>query len=170
MGVVTVAGGLVLGFVAAVVEGSLGLVVVLLLVGAFFGTAMYVLTYRRFIARAVDELSAAPIAAREPARSTKRRVAATSAALLVVVAVVAAVTDSAALGGGILAGNGAALMLTSRWLHRWEREHDTQLLREPRWRWSRKGKRGWGRGRGMMDPQDFYVLASSDASSQPEGS
>jgi hypothetical protein len=67
---------------------------------------------------------------------------------------------SPALIGGMAAGNGAALVAVSRWIHRWERKHAVQILREPRWRWGRQGKLGWGRGRGIMDSQDFYIVRS----------
>ncbi len=38
------------------------------------------------------------------------------------------------------------------------------LLREPRWRWRSAGGSGWGRGHGIIDPQDFYVV---DAAQSP---
>jgi hypothetical protein len=158
MGVLQVAGGLALAIVAAVSQGLVVAVVGLLLVGAFVGTWMYCLAYRRFVRRAVQEPAAAPSGEREPLNDTRRRVALITAALLLFMALVALLTNTPALVGGIAAGNGAALMATSRWLRSWEDGHHRTLLREPRWRWSRKDERGWGRGRGMMDPQDFYVL------------
>jgi hypothetical protein len=158
MGVLQVAGGVALGIAAAVREGLVVAVVELLLVGGFVGTWMYGLAYRRFVRRAVQEPAAAPAGGREPLNVTRRRVALTTAALLLFMALVALVTNTPGLVGGSAVGNGAALMATSRWLRRWEDEHNRTLLRERRWRWSRKGECGWGRGRGMMDPQDFYVL------------
>jgi hypothetical protein len=160
-GVLELAGGLALGVVAAVNQGPEVAVVGLLLAGAFSGTWMYFLAYRRFARRAVQEPAAAPSGEREPLNDTRRRVALTTAALLLFIAVAALPTD-AGLVGGMAVGNGAALMATSRWLRRWEGLHQRTLLREPRWRWSRKGERGWGRGRGMMDPQDFYVLTPDE--------
>jgi hypothetical protein len=68
------------------------------------------------------------------------------------------------LMGGISAGLGIALLVTSRWWRHWEQEHHNSLLREPRWRWSQAGGSGWGRGRGIIDPQDFYVV---DAAQSP---
>jgi hypothetical protein len=161
-GVLELTGGLALGVVAAVSQGPVVAVVGLLLAGTFFGTWMYFLVYRRFARRAVQEPAAAPLGEREPLTDTRRRVALTTAGRLLFMAVVALVTATPELVGGIAVGNGAALMATSHWLRSWEDLHHRTLLREPRWRWSRKGKRGWGRGRGMMDPHDFYVLTPGE--------
>jgi hypothetical protein len=160
MGIAQIVGGVVFALVGAVTVGPLVAVLELVFVGAFFGSWMYVLAYRRFVRRAVGGPAAAGSAEREPAGRMRRRVGLTISALLIFMAAVAVVTDTVALAGGIAAGNGAALLLSSRWLQRWERQHHTRLLREPRWRWSRKGPRGWGRGRGTMDSQDFYVVDS----------
>jgi hypothetical protein len=161
-GIAQLAGGLLFGVVGAVVAGPVAAAAGLVLAGVLFATGMYRLAYRRYARAAVDGPAAAPTTEREPAGRTRRRVAVTSAALLIYTAAVALWTRTPALVGGIVAGNGAALMLTSRRLRDWEHEHDSRLLREPRWRWSRSGSRGWGRGRGMMDPQDFYVVSSTD--------
>jgi len=163
-GILEVAGGLLFGPAAIAVDGVAG-VVALLLCLAFVGTWMYLVAYRRFARRAVRRPAAAPAVDRESIWQTRRRAALTVTGLLVFAACVAVITHMPpGLIGGIVAGNGVALLATSRWLSRWEHAHDRTLLREPRWRWSRAGKRSWGRGRGVMDPQDFYVLAPSESS------
>lgn len=59
-------------------------------------------------------------------------------------------------------GNALAMPTATRRLAAWERANGP-LLREPRFRFNRPGSRGWGRGRGRMDPQDFY----RDTASRP---
>ena len=83
-----------------------------------------------------------------------------AAALIAVVAVIAAATGTAGLAAGFAVGNGVALCRASRWLRCWELRSGRRLLREPHWRWSAPGPHGWGRGRGMMDPRDFYAEAA----------
>lgn len=162
MGIGELLGGLAFGLVAVSVEDPVAAAAWLLGSAGVFGTWMYLTTYRRFARGAVQQPAAPLTAEREPHARTRRRIAMPIAALLVFFAANAVLMAAPALVGGVAAGNGAALLLTSRWLRRWEQAHQSRLLREPRWRWSRKGRRGWGRGRGVMDPQDFYVVASTD--------
>jgi hypothetical protein len=154
-GIAQLAGGLMFGVVGAVAARPVVAAAGLVPAGVIFATGMYWLAYRRYARSAVAGPAGAPTIEREPTGRTRRRVAVTTAALLFTAAV-ALWMRTPALVGGIVAGNGAALVLTSRWLRDWEHEHESRLLREPRWRWS--GSRGWGRGRGTMDPQDFYVV------------
>jgi hypothetical protein len=165
-GIVQLAGGLGLGAAAVVSQGPAAALAELVLTAAFVGTWMYFLAYRRFARRAVQEPASAPLGEPESRNRTRRRVGLATLAQLLFLAGVALLTHTPALGGGAALGNGGALMATSRWLGRWEDRHQTTLLREPRWRWSREGKRGWGRGRGMMDPQDFYVLTHGEPPSR----
>jgi hypothetical protein len=161
MGLGELAGGLALGVVAMVVEHRVAALAGLLVAAALYGTSMQIVVYRPFARRAVQEPAAPPTAERESVTETRRRIVLMISALLVTGAALAIVSQSPALVGGIAAGNGAALLLTSRRLRGWEREHDSRLLREPRWRLRRNGG-GIGRAGGAMDPRDIYVLASGD--------
>jgi hypothetical protein len=161
-GLLELTGGLLFGLAAVVIDGVAGIVELLLAV-AFVSTWMYLVAYRRFARRAVRRPAVAPATGGEPISHTRRRAALTVTGLVVLTACVALITHTPGLVGGIIAGNGVALLATSRWLRRWEQAHGRRLLREPRWRWSREGERGWGRGRGLMDPQDFYVLTPSES-------
>ena len=165
LGLLTAAGGVVLGVVGAAVQNpvmsGLGFAVAVGITGPW----MYWLAYGRFARKAVREPAPAPPpAGREPENETRRRAALTAGVLLVFMAIVGLATHALGVVGGIAAGNGAALTASGHWLRRWEKRNRLSLLREPRWRWSRRGAHGWGRGRGMMDPQDFYVIAPGDRS------
>ena len=157
-GIAQIAGGLGIAIVAAVTAG-VGSVVLLLATALLAGPLMYVLVYRRFARAAVKEPPPAPSDEHEPLVSTRLRVARIEAVLIVFLAAFALLTDAAPVAG-ILLGNGAAVVATARWLRRWQRAHNATVLREPRWRFNREGRRGQARGRGIMDPQDFYVVTS----------
>jgi hypothetical protein len=124
--------------------------------GAFFGTFMYLLAYRRFARDAVKTPAEAPAAAIEPTAETHQRSSAYALAQAVVVVLLALSLGSFVLGG-FLAGNGCALLVVSRSLSRWERRYGARLLRAPERRW-----RGW-RGRGMLDPADYYLQSAQAA-------
>ncbi|MEA2256575.1 MAG: hypothetical protein QOG35_2620 [Solirubrobacteraceae bacterium] len=172
MGLAFVALGLVLAVVAMATQRPLGVLAVFLFEVPFFGVWMYRLALRRYARQAVGAAAPPPTAGRERLTRTGRRIALAMVPGLAVMATIALVGGMPALIGGIAAGQGAALLWTGRWLRRWERQYHRQILREPRWRWNREGEHGWGRGRGVMDPQDFYVVATdaamtSTASSSP---
>ncbi len=159
IGVLSLAAAAVFG-VVTLVEGPAAGLVRFLFMTAFFGGFMYVVAYRRTCANAVKEAREISDPKREAPFATKRRAALMAFATLVAMTALAFLFQDPALIGGITAGNGAAVLATGRWIERWEQEHSVQVLREPRWRWSSSGERGWGRGRGVMDPQDFYLVGS----------
>lgn len=162
LGLAALLGGLALGLVALAIEDPVAALAGLLLTGAFFAGWMYLLAYRRFARAAVQERPGPTTSEREPEARTRGRVALTTAPVLVLMAAFGLLFDTPAIFGGILAGNGAALLLTSRWLRNWEQEHRSRVLREPRWRWRSEGGRSWAQGSGIMAPQDFYVVASTE--------
>jgi hypothetical protein len=121
----------------------------------FFGGVMYALIYRRFIRDAVRDARAVPAdAAYESVAVTYRRVATRAFAILVPLIVFALILRNPTILAAIASGNGAMLLVLSRWIERWQREHGVHVLREPRYRWRRENKR---RARGVMDARDFYV-------------
>lgn len=161
MGRMQVALGGGLAVVAMIAEGALTAAVVVLFEAAFFGTIMYLACYRRFARGVIADPAPAPTEEREPSAATLRRVGVTTGALAVSFVVIAALTVPSVVAGVGL-GNGAACLRVARLWRRWEDEHGRVLVREPRWRFSRAGRRGWGRGRGMLDPQDFYTAVPLD--------
>jgi hypothetical protein len=155
MGISRLVGGVVLGLVALATEQP-GAIFRWPFAAVLFAAWTY-LSLRRRLARIVEDPAAPPTSEREPAARTRRRVALTEAAVLGLLALTAIALNAPALAGGISAGHGAALLIASGWLRRWEQDHHRCVLREPRGRWSAASPRGWGRGRGVTDPQDFYV-------------
>lgn len=162
LGLLTAAGGVVLGVIGAVLEDPAVTGVGFAVAAAISGPWMYWLAYGRFARQAVREPGPAPPAGREPEQDTRRRAALTAGSLLLSFTVIGFLTHALGLIGGIAAGHGAALAAAGHWLRGWEKRHQLLLLREPRWRWSRRGARGWGRGHGMMDTQDFYVITPDE--------
>jgi len=55
---------------------------------------------------------------------------------------------------------GGALLATSRWFRHWEAENSAYLFRSPHYRWRRDRPDG-RRGRGIMDPRDFFAVTRS---------
>jgi hypothetical protein len=166
MGRMQVALGCALAAVATAAEGVLTAVVVVLFEAAFFGTVMYLVCYRRFARGVLADPAPAPTEEREPEAATLRRIGSTTGALALSFVVIAALTVPSVVAGVGL-GNGAACLQVARLWRRWEDEYGRLLLREPRWRFSRAGRRGWGRGRGMLDPQDFYAAVPRDPPHAP---
>jgi len=160
-GALTLAVGVALGVVAVAIEKPGAAAFRFLFMAAFFGGFMYVVSYRRFVRKAVTEARHLPDSVtREDPAATRRRAVRRPLLLSVFMVILALLFRDAALVGGITAGSGAALLRVSRWIECWEQEQGVQVLREPRWRWSRQGRGGWGQGRGSMDPQDFYLVRS----------
>jgi hypothetical protein len=129
----------------------------------FFGAIMYVTVGRRYLRDALEgarEISTHPI---ETPKQTTRRAAARSAYINLPVAAFFALlllvsgTEGSLIG--IVAGNGLAFLALARTIRRWEATHSVQILREPRWRWRREHGH---RGRGVIDPQDFYYVRNDD--------
>jgi hypothetical protein len=160
MGLISVAWGVVVGGVAAVIANHpLRLVASLLVEGAIFGIFMYLAVYGRYARNALKDAREISNPVRARPQDTRRWAAVRSAYMLVPLtafSVFLLVGRGSATGAiGIIPGGGACLLVISRQIRRWESEHRAEILREPRWRWRREHGR---RGRGVIDPQDFYYL------------
>jgi hypothetical protein len=160
MGLISVAWGVVVGGVAAVIANHpLRLVASLLVEGAIFGIFMYLAVSGRYARNALKDALEISNPVRSRPQDTRRWVAVRSAYMLVPLtafSVFLLVGRGSATGAiGIIPGGGALLLVISRQIRRWESEHRAEILREPRWRWRRENGR---RGRGVMDPQDFYYV------------
>jgi hypothetical protein len=135
----------------------------------FFGSAMYVVAYRRYIHEALEGAREVSSPEREDARHARRRVAVRAACvnLPLTAFFLALVLSGGTKGGlvGIIAGGGLTFLVHARQIRRWEKGHAVEILREPRWRWRREHGR-WGRG--VMDAQDFYFVMNDGA--VPSGS
>lgn len=164
-GALILATGIGLGVAAVAIQNPGPAPFRFLFLAVVFGGIMYLATYQRFLRKAVTQARHLPDpVTREDPAATRRRAVRKALVLSIFEVILALLFRDAALVGGITAGGGAALLAASRWIKRWEREQAVQVLREPRWRWSRQGRWGWGRGRGAMDPQDFYVVHSEGPS------
>lgn len=147
LGASSLIGGLVVAAATIATEGALGGLVALAIGALLYGAVMYGAFYRRQVRLALEAPSVSPTGEREPVRMTCLRTAALFVPLALFMAIVAVSLAPAPIGG-ILVGSGCGLVATSRQMRRWEREHGSRLLREPRYRW---------RGRGIMDARDFYA-------------
>ena len=128
--------------------GAVGWAVAALL----FWSLFYWLVMRRNADRFLDEPPAPPTDERESASATRKRLAKRDLPLAIVLIALAFTWDAPELAGGIVAGGGLAFVMLYRRVSAWEEHHRSVLLREPRWRFSRPGPRGWGRGRGLDGP------------------
>jgi hypothetical protein len=138
---------------AVVISAALG--------GIVFGVLMYRIGYRRFVDKATATATVLDTATdREPASATWRRQLASTAILVVIEAAVALVFGAPGLVGGLMLGNSGAFFATAHRLARWESDHATELLREPRYRFNGAAGR-FGRGRGAMDGRDYFVVAAA---------
>jgi hypothetical protein len=136
----------------------------------FFGTWMFVIAYRGQARRGVLELLPAPAAPRQPRRATVGTIAVlTSIQTIIFLAFAAGARllpwyadgPSFSLIGGIAAGQGLAWLLLSRWLRRWELEHDERLLcnsDQLRWPWRRTRPQA-----GTRAPFTYYGATVADA-------
>jgi hypothetical protein len=160
MGALQVAAGVVFGAVATVLDDHHLAALFSALVGAgVFGVLMYLTAFRRLMAKAVgaaSPLDAAP--AREATGATWWRQVRTVSVLVAAEVVLAVLFAMPALLAGIVLGNGVAVLLGARWMNDWQTLHSVRLVREPRYRFKRAGRWGWGRGAGSMDGQDYYLL------------
>jgi hypothetical protein len=102
----------------------------LFVVAPFLAVVLYVAVFRRVVRRLVAHPAPAPTTDREDAGEYARRLRWPLAAEAVVFLGFTATTRAPGLLGGIALGAGVALVLTARWLERWENAHDVGLLRE----------------------------------------
>jgi hypothetical protein len=149
-------GGVAFGIAAVVIGPPLLALVLLCSFGALWGISMYLLIVRRYARGAAVAASVAPITPeRETLEETRRRVFRTTAlifgAMAVFIAVFPtsqvhhhAVAFSAPFASGASLSMGIADLAVSRWLRRWEDEHDVRILREPRYRLNGPGQKSWG--------------------------
>jgi hypothetical protein len=107
-------------------------IVGLFVVTPVLASLLYLAAFRRVARQAVANPGPAPTAEREDGRALRRRVTGPLAAQAVVYLLLTATARTPGLLGGIALGIGIALVLTARWLERWENAHETGLLREPR--------------------------------------
>ncbi len=159
MGMVQLVGGAALTAVAIADQGAVAAVVAVAFGASVYGGLMYAWLYRPAVRRGVEDPALAPTDDREPGWATTRRILAITGPMLVIFLLVAVASGTPGIVAGIAVGNGAAVWWTSCWLRRWELQAGRRLLREPRWRGRRQETGGWGRG--VFDPQDFYVAPVS---------
>ena len=121
--------GLIFAIIASALnplDAFIGLVVVAPVLTAL----LYYSVFRRVARHAVADPAPAPTTDREDPAAYARRLRWPLAAQVVVFLVFTATTQAPGLLGGIALGIGVALILTARWLERWEDAHDVGLLRE----------------------------------------
>jgi hypothetical protein len=154
IGYAHIALGVIIAVIAATHHG-LGVVIADWALGAaFFGGFMYLRVYRRSLRDALQGARPAPNSARyEVVGMTYRRVGLWALTTSVPVLLFALLLRNPNVVAGIPSGNGAAILVLSQQITRWQREHNVQVMREPRYRWRRSEQH---RGRGIMDPRDFY--------------
>jgi hypothetical protein len=162
-GLLAVAWGVVAAGVAiATAEDPLSVLLRVLAEGAIFGAFSY-LTIVRYARSAATEAPEVSNPVCETAAKTRRRAALWSLCLLIPYTAFSLLflrTEKSAGIIGIVPGSGAAMLVIAHWLRRWEETHSLKIFREPRWRFSRQGQFGFGRGRGTWDPRDFYAVRS----------
>jgi hypothetical protein len=169
LGIALVIGGLAYFIVALVVDGTVTAVIDLL-VGPLVALGMYVVV-RRWLPGKVADLPTPTTPDREALPRTLRRVAAVAAMELILFggfsvlfetwSPLGGTSDAWSLFAGLVVAFGVILVLTSRWLHEWGTNHQSEILREPIWRWSREGRRRWGSGSGAIEPKSGYFAAST---------
>jgi hypothetical protein len=123
--------GLVFIIIAAALS-PLDAFVGLVVVTPVLACLLYLVAFRRVARQAVADPPPAPTTEREEPDAFRRRVTGPLVAQVVVYLLLTATARAPGLLGGIALGIGVALVLTARWLERWENAHETGLLREPR--------------------------------------
>ena len=126
--------GVVLAVLAAAVHSPFA-ILESVIAGAIFGPFMWLIGYRRALARGVGGPPAPDGAARETERQTTRRVVKVNLVILVLMAALTLVAGGAV--AGILLGNGIALLLLASRMGTREREVGLHVLYEPRLRGGR---------------------------------
>lgn len=151
IGLACLATGAAFGVVAVFVESPPRALFSLAFFGVFFGAAMHLFVVRRNVAAAVQSLPPPPTPDREARGATVRRVLLDTAMTSGALALVVLAFGRPGFAGGAALGMGAALLATSRWLEKWQRDRSALVLREPRIRWG---------GGGIADRRDFYGVES----------
>ena len=143
LGRAEIAIGLMFVIIASVLN-PIDAIIGLFVVAPFLSVVLYLAVFRRVVRQAVAHTAPAPTTEREDPGEYTRRLRRPLAAEVVVFLVFTATTQAPGLLGGIALGAGVALVLTARWLERWENAHDVGLLREsgPRRRTSDGGVSG----------------------------
>jgi hypothetical protein len=155
-------GGVALGVFAVTVDEPAAAVAGWLVGAVWFGAWMYVVV-RRSLRRSVGHVAPLRMSEREPVWLTLRRIALGESVALAILAAIALGLGAPYLVGGLSAGHGAALLLTSRWLRKWQEDHGGRLMGEPGWRWS--GKRGGARSQRhtVTVSRTLYLVPDTDA-------
>lgn len=152
--------GVLAGGLSVAIYGTGRTVSAVTIGGVIFGGLMYAVLYSRRVKQVFAHAKPAVSPQRELASITKTRTLKNEVAPLFAFLVVTAIVfRNVAVISGISIGNGFAMVVIAQHFRRWEAEHHLRLLREPKFRW--KGQRGWGRGGGVIDPEDFYSTAAS---------
>lgn len=129
LGRAEIAIGLVFIIIASVLN-PIDAIVGLFVVAPFLTAALYLAVFRRVVKQAVAHPRPAPAADVEDSGEYGRRLRWPLTAQVVVFLAFTATTRAPGLLGGIALGAGIALVLTARWLERWENAHEVGLLRE----------------------------------------
>jgi hypothetical protein len=108
------------------IEAAVGIVAAAVLVGGVASVARI-----RQYARATETARPAPTDEREESGAFPRRLAWPVGLQVVGFLVIAAVARAPGLLAGIAFGTGVALLVSSRWLERWEDANKVSLLHEP---------------------------------------
>jgi hypothetical protein len=148
-----------IGLVFIVVASSLNpvdAVVGLAFVAPVLASVLYLAAFLRVARQAVAAPAAAPTADREEPRALRRRIGRPVAVQVVVYLLLTATARAPGLLGGVALGLGVALVLTARWLERWENAHGAGLLREPRAR------------SGSGAPGGYYVATGGKTRALPD--
>jgi len=123
----------VIGLIFVIIASRLNpidAVVGLFIVGPVLTALLYFAVFRRVARHAVADPAPAPTAEREDPAAFARRLRWPLAGQVVVFLVFTVTAEAPGLLGGIALGVVVALILTARWLERWENAHEVGLLRE----------------------------------------
>lgn len=146
--------GVVFGVAAIAMESPPRALVSLAFFGVPFGAAMYYFVARQHVAAATRSPHPSPSTRREARGRTLSRIALDLALTSVGLAILVLLVGRPAMASGAALGMGGALIATTHWLARWQKERTLLMLREPRVRWG---------GGGIADKRDFYVVKAPGA-------